>query len=129
MRTGGNAMHRRAFVGVLVFLACRGPAPAAGRGGGALPARRDDVLRLPPGFKISVFADKLQGVRFLALGPGNVVYASQPGSGVVVKLPDANHDGVADNTEVVAGGLKGPFGIAFHADTMYVAEETRVKRF
>src|SRR5205814_6748247 len=29
----------------------------------------------------------------------------------------------------VASGLKGPFGIAFRGDTMYVAEVTRVKRF
>ena len=122
-------MQRRALFVALVFLACAGPAPAAGQDGGVPPARSDDVLRLPPGFKISVFADKLQGVRFLALGPGNVVYASQPGPGVVVKLPDANHDGVAESPEVVADGLKGPFGIAFRGDTMYVAEETRVKRF
>ena len=118
-------MHRRALFATLVFLGCRGPAPAAGQS----QARADDPLRVPPGFKIAVFADKLQGVRFLALGPGNVVYASQPGSGQIVKLADANHDGVADTPEVVARGLKGPFGIAFRGDTMYVAEETRVKRF
>jgi glucose/arabinose dehydrogenase len=116
-------MHQRALVAALLFLGCRGPAPAAGQ------ARNDDALRVPAGFKISVFADKLQGVRFLALGPGNVVYASQPGSGRVVKLTDGNHDGVAENAEVVADGMKGPFGIAFRGDTMYVAEESDVKRF
>ncbi len=106
----------------IIAVACRGPAPAAGQG-------TDDDLRVPAGFHVSVFAQNLQGVRFLALGPGNTVYASQPGSGVIVKLPDSNHDGVADNSVIVASGLRGPFGIAFRGDTMYVAEERDVKRF
>ena len=113
-------MHQHAFAAALVALACNGT-HAAGQDG--------DRLRVPPGFKISVFAEHLQGVRFLALGPGNVVYASQPGSGLIVKLPDANHDGVADSVVTIATGLKGPFGIAFRGDTMYVAAEQELVRF
>ena len=115
-------MRLRVLSVTIIAVACRGPAPAAGQG-------TDDDLRVPAGFHVSVFAQNLQGVRFLALGPGNTVYASQPGSGVIVKLPDSNHDGVADNSVIVAGGLRGPFGIAFRGDTMYVAEERDVKRF
>lgn len=105
---------------ILIAIACKSPAPAAGQ---------DHTLHVPAGFKISVFADGLKGVRYLALGPGNAIYASQPGSGLVVKLGDSNHDGAADSVVPVASGLRGPFGIAFRGDTMYVAEETRVKRF
>src|SRR5256885_8203006 len=115
-------MRQRVFLVALVALACKGTA-AAGQ------MRSDDALRLPPGFKIAVFAGNLQGVRYLALGPGNAVYASQPGSGLIVKLTDANQDGVADNVVTVASGLSGPFGIAFRGDTMYVAEVRDVKRF
>ena len=104
----------------VIAIACRSPQPAAGQ---------EHPLRLPPGFKIAVFAQNLEGVRFLALGPGNAVYASQPGSGVIVKLTDANHDGVAESPVTVATGLKGPFGIAFRGDTMYVADVGTVKRF
>jgi glucose/arabinose dehydrogenase len=117
-------MHQRALLVAFLAVACKGT-PAAGQG----QTRADDALRLPPGFKISVFADKLQGVRYLTLGPGNAVYASQPGSGLIVKLTDSNHDGVADSVVTIASGLKGPFGIAFRGDTMYVAEERDVKRF
>jgi glucose/arabinose dehydrogenase len=90
---------------------------------------QDQTLRLPPGFQVSVFASNLRGVRYLIVGPGNVVYASRPDAGVIVKLPDANHDGVADSAVIVARGLRGPFGIAFRGDTMYVAEEKKVRRF
>jgi glucose/arabinose dehydrogenase len=115
-------MRQRAFLAAILAVACRGPAPARGQGA-------DDALRVPPGFKVSVFAEKLQGVRFLALGPGNAIYASQPGSGAVVKLMDANHDGVADSVVRVASGVPGAFGIAFRGDTMYVAGERELVRF
>ena len=114
---------RAAISLVLAFIACRSPQPAAGQSG------RDDQLRVPDGFKISIFAQSIQGVRYLALGPDRAIYASQPASGLIVKLIDRNNDGVADTTIGVAQGLHGPFGIAFRGDTMYVAEERQVIRF
>jgi len=86
-------------------------------------------LFVPAGFTVSVFADNVGGVRSLALGPGDVVYAAQPGKGLIVRLPDANHDGVADAAITVASGLNLPFGLAFRRDTMYVGEVNGVKRF
>ena len=86
-------------------------------------------LFMRPGFHISAFAQGLNGVRYLTLGPGNVVYASLTRSGTIVRLPDANHDGVADSTITVASGLHQPFGIAFRGDTMYVGETDALDRF
>src|SRR2546426_11525468 len=119
-------MRQSALLVAVIAVACNGT-PARGQGGGQ--ARGDDALRVPPGFKIAVFAENLQGVRYMTLGPGNAVFASQPGSGLIVKLIDANHDGVVDSVVTIASGLKGPFGVAFRGDTMYVAEERDVKRF
>src|SRR5437016_1198201 len=48
---------------------------------------------------------------------------------VVTGADGETSDGVAENAVTVASGLRGPFGIAFRADTMYVAEESDVKRF
>ena len=86
-------------------------------------------LFLRPGFHISVFAQGLRGVRYLALGPGNVVYASRISAGTILRLPDANHDGVADTVITVAEGLHQPFGLAFRGDTMYVGETDALDRF
>jgi glucose/arabinose dehydrogenase len=96
---------------------------------GVVPQAAQNTLRVPPGFRISVFAQRVEGVRNLALGPDGVVYAAQQYEGQIVKLPDANHDGHADTMIVVARGLRGPYGLAFRGDTMYVAEETAIKRF
>jgi len=94
------------------------------------PARAPEHdLTVPAGFKVSVFAENLGGIRYLALGPGGVVYASRPSRGVVLQLPDANHDGVADSVITVVSGLSQPFGLAFRGDTMYVAETNEVVRF
>jgi glucose/arabinose dehydrogenase len=118
-------MRERVLLVAITVLACNGT-PARGQGGGA--ARSDDVLRVPAGFKVDVFAANLQGVRFMTLGPGNAVYASQPGSGAIVKLT-TKRDGSMDTVATIASGLKGPFGIAFRGDTMYVAEENELVRF
>ena len=83
------------------------------------PARRytttrssalDGKLRVPAGFVVTYFAKGLDGVRFMALAPDGAVYASQPGKGRVVRLPDANHDGVADSVVVVVTGSRSRTG-------------------
>ncbi|HEY3280599.1 MAG TPA: PQQ-dependent sugar dehydrogenase [Gemmatimonadales bacterium] len=119
MKHGTSLMHRRAVFAALVALACNDNSVAS----------QNQPLRVPPGFTVTVFAQNLGGVRNLALGPGGVVYAALTGGGSVVKLPDANSDGVADSVVTAASGLNQPFGIAFRGDTMYVAEVNEVVRF
>jgi len=85
-------------------------------------------LSVPTGFTVRYFAKDLSGVRFMALGPRGVVYASQPRSGRIVRLPDANHDGVADGVEVVVSGLRQPHGLAFHKGALWVANTDGVVR-
>ena len=93
---------------------------------GRVPAL-DGKLRVPPGFKVSYYAH-VSGVRFMAIGPDGAVYASQPDRGRIVRLPDANHDGVADTMVVVASGLDRPHGLAFHKGSLYVANTDGVVR-
>lgn len=88
----------------------------------------DGKLQVPAGFKVEQFVGGLNGVRFMALSPDGVVYASQPGSGRIVRLPDANHDGKADSVMVVVTGLREPHGLAFHKGVLYVANTDGVVR-
>ncbi|MEP6620277.1 MAG: PQQ-dependent sugar dehydrogenase [bacterium] len=84
-------------------------------------AALDGKLSVPKGFKVTYYATGVDGVRFMAVGPDGAIYASQPGKGRIVRLPDANHDGVADSIVVVATGLNRPHGLAFHKGALYVA--------
>src|SRR5437016_12779294 len=86
------------------------------------------MLYVPVGFTVSIFAAGVSGVRFLALGPGGAVYATQSGSGQIVRLVDANGDGTAESVVPVLTGLSDPSGIAFRRDTLYFSTETAVER-
>jgi putative membrane-bound dehydrogenase-like protein len=86
------------------------------------------TINLPPGFHIKVYATGLNGVRWLGLSPGGLVYATVRGNGQVVTLPDADKDGVADEVKVFADNLPGVHGIEFRDAGVYVATESEIIR-
>ena len=88
----------------------------------------DGKLRVPPGFTVSYYAKDVAGVRFMTVGPDGAVYASQPDKGVIIRLPDANKDGVAEAATVVVSGLNRPHGLTFHKGNLYVANTDGVVR-
>src|SRR5437879_7645747 len=125
-------MAPRHMLIALALLAC-GAEPGAQSS--SPPAGQDTVLivgyalYVQGGFNVNLFAEGLGGVRSLALGPGGAVFAALTGAGTIVRLVDANGDGVADApAQTVLSGLNGPFGLAFRRDAMYFAEQTTVKR-
>lgn len=85
-------------------------------------------LKVPEGFKISVFAGDLAGARLMAASPDGVIYVARQSKGEVVALPDRNRDGRADQAEVVLSGLARPHSLAFHGGYLYVATNPAVLR-
>lgn len=88
---------------------------------------RADV-RVPPGFTIEVFADGLEGPRFIAFGPDGVLHAAERGTGRVVALPDADGDGRADAIRPLAADLDRPHSLAYHEGAWYVGVPSGVVR-
>jgi len=86
-------------------------------------------LQAPEGLEVDYYARNLGGVRFMVLGPDGAVYASRPGSGQVVRVADANADGVAEDVSPVLSGLNEPHGMAFFRGAFYVAETDKLTRF
>ncbi|MBI2796558.1 MAG: PQQ-dependent sugar dehydrogenase [Gemmatimonadetes bacterium] len=84
-------------------------------------------LLVPAGLKVDDYA-RVPGARLMALGPDGSVYVSQTGAGTVVRLVDANGDGVAERSAVVAEGLHLPHGLAVHGGWLYVANTDEVVR-
>src|SRR5438309_2203518 len=125
-------MATRHMLIALALLGCRAEpgaqssSPAAGQDTILIAGQ---ALYVQRGFKVNLFAEGLGGVRSLALGPGGAVFATLSGSGMIVRLVDANGDGVADaQAQTVLSGLDYPFGLAFRRDTMYFSEQTTVRR-
>jgi glucose/arabinose dehydrogenase len=86
-------------------------------------------LRLPDGFKLSVFADQLPNARSLALGENDMVYIGSGAEGKVYAVEDNDHNGKADTTYTLAEGLNMPNGVAYKDGALYVAEINRIIRY
>lgn len=88
------------------------------------------TIKLPPGFRISIYAANVPGARSLALGPkGTVFVGSRARNGSVSALRDRDGDGRADEVLTVASGLDTPNGVAVRDGALYVAEISRVLRY
>jgi glucose/arabinose dehydrogenase len=115
------ARRRATALVALGLLVAALPGIAAAQGG--------PKIKVPPGFVIDVFADKVGSVRFMAVDPAGTLLVSEPSAGRVLALPDKNGDGKADRVQVVVTGLDQPHGLAFREGALYVAETGRVQRF
>src|SRR2546428_10297931 len=120
---------------LLIALALLGCRVEPGAQSSTPPAGEDTILiaghalYVQSGFTVNLFAEGQWGVRTLALGPGGAVFATLSDAGTIVRLVDANGDGVADvPAQTVLSGLDYPFGLAFRRDTMDFSEQTTVKR-
>jgi len=99
---------------------------AAGAAAAAPPIER---IKLPPGFKISVYAENIENARSLALGSNGTVFVGTWPAGSVYALVDSNRTGKADEVIQIAKGLNSPNGVAFHDRALYVAETSRILRY
>lgn len=97
------------------------------RPGNAMP-------KVPAGFRISLFADRLQEPRKIVVAPnGDIIVAESTSGRVVVLRPAADGSSVARKS-VFAADLDLPYGLAFwppgpNPTQLYVGEDSRVVRF
>jgi len=90
-------------------------------------------IKLPPGFKISIFAEGLNGPRQLALSPNGTLFVGsfgmqEPKPDKVYAIRDEDGDYVSDTVYVIASGLNNPNGVAFRDGSLYIAEINRILR-
>jgi glucose/arabinose dehydrogenase len=88
-----------------------------------------EKIKLPPGFRIDVYAYGLEGARSLALGAGGTLFVGTRGQGKVYAVRDRDGDFRADEVFTLASGLNSPNGVAFREGALYVAEISRVIRY
>jgi glucose/arabinose dehydrogenase len=88
-----------------------------------------DKIKLPPGFKIEVYADNLSNARSMDISPSGVLYVGTRDLGNVYAVKDTNGDLKADKKWDIATGLKMPNGVAFKDGDLYVAEISRILKY
>jgi glucose/arabinose dehydrogenase len=89
-------------------------------------------LRGPEGTRVDLWASDLGGVRWIAPGPADDVFATDARNGELLVLRDADRDGRIGPGErfVFASRLAQPFGVALHpSGWLYVANTDGVVRF
>ena len=73
-------------------------------------------LVLPPGYRATVFAEGLDGPRFMAVSPEGTLFVAERGADRVVALPDADADRTADEIVEVGAGYGAAHDIEFTDD-------------
>src|SRR5947209_1670884 len=91
--------------------------------GTCVAAPRLDDIRLPPGFRISIYAEGMERSRSLALGQRGTLFVGTTGSNVYA-IPAGGGKPIA-----IARGLDAPHGVAVRDGALYVAEVTRLSRY
>ena len=84
-----------------------------------------NTIKLPPGFKIDVFAE-VQDARSMAVSPSGIVYVGNKDKDKVYAVKDTDGDNKADKKWVIASDLNMPNGVAFHEGDLYIAEVSRI---
>jgi len=109
------------------------PAPFATASAGNGPDRTKPpagfLPKVPPGFRVSIFATNFERPRWLAVAPNGDIFLADTGAGEIVVLRDPRHTGGAQGREVFVNGMRRPFGIAFREDYVYVGNVNELVRF
>lgn len=86
-------------------------------------------LRVPPGFRLQLYASRVPLARFMAATPeGDLIVSRTRGDEVVLLERDRNGDGLPDGQRVLLQGLNGPHGLDLHDGWLYVGEYDAVGR-
>jgi glucose/arabinose dehydrogenase len=109
------------------------PAPfetkSAGNGPSRVKPPAGFLPTVPVGFRINVFAENFKRPRWLTVAPNGNIFLADTGAGEIVVLRDSQNTGGAKEREIFVGGMRRPFGIAFHEDYVYVGNMNELVRF
>lgn len=87
------------------------------------------MIQLPPGFEIHLYAVGVKNARQLALGDQGTVFAGSRKAGLVHAVVDSDGDHVADRVYLIDEDLKMPSGLEFKFGSLYVGALDRILRY
>ena len=89
-----------------------GATPSVDNSHHVVPRPPTAIPQVPPGFKVELFAEGLNGPREMRVAPNGDLFVAETGAGRIRVLRAADGDSKSVN-EIFASGLNQPFGIAF----------------
>lgn len=88
-----------------------------------------DLINLPDGFKISIYATDISNARSMALSEKGILYVGNRSGDKVFAVVDTNSDSRADKKYIIAKGLYMPNGVAINNGDLYVAEKSKIWKY
>jgi len=88
-----------------------------------------DKIKLPPNFKIEVWAADIPNARSMTISDNGIVFVGNRQENNVYAVIDEDKDGKADFKYILAEDLNMPNGVAYKDGDLYVAEVNRILRF
>jgi glucose/arabinose dehydrogenase len=98
------------------------PQPPAPKAAAEIPV---DKIKVPPGFKVSLWASGINNARVMTWGEKGTLFVSSRTAGNVYAVLDR---GGQREVKTIAKGLNLPNGLAFKDGTLYVAEIHRITK-
>jgi len=120
------AVNPRSLFVTSLLITLRLMSASSAQGARDLPLQ---LITLPPGFTIRLYADNVPNARSMTLSPSGTLFVGSRTAGNVYAVVDRNHDNQADEVITLAQGLNMPNGVAFRDGALYVAEISRLLRF
>ena len=114
------------------------PSPTAhflvGNGPTVVPRPAGAWPKVPPGFKVQLYADGLENPRLIRTAPNGDIFLAESEAGRIRVFRGLTADGKPAQTEIYATGLELPYGIAFYPPGpdpkwLYVGNTDAVIRF
>src|SRR5881409_4334823 len=96
--------------------------PPAPKAPGEIPV---DKIKVPPGFKVSLWAHGINNARAMTWGDKGTLFVSSRVAGNVYAVVDK---GAAREVKTIAKGLNLPNGVASKDGTLYIAEVSRITK-
>src|SRR5881296_3065210 len=96
--------------------------PPAPKAPGEIPIEK---IKVPPGFKVSLWAHGINNARAMTWGDKGTLFVSSRVAGNVYAVVDK---GAAREVKTIAKGLNLPNGVAFKDGTLYIAEVSRITK-
>lgn len=85
-------------------------------------------LQAPAGFAVRIFAEGLGTPRLMTVGPDGLLYVADIDGNRLLRLPDADQDGLADEVVVVAEDLPLAHNAEWFDGWLYVAGGSQIER-
>lgn len=88
-----------------------------------------DLVKLPPGFRIDVYAEGVENARQMARGAAGTLFVGSRRAGKLWAVTDADGDQRAETVRLIDEGLSMPSGLEFLDGSLYVGALDRVLRY